>query len=412
MDAIKSVVGLGKKEQEGQEPVSGVKGEGSAAQPYDAGNEGSSELGGKAAQHTDATSTTAQPAVDDKAAAAVDSTTTSGKSEQPIASAPVPAATSASGLNESETSKAPNSSESKKPLIGSPGWFKTAIPFGQRKDEAPKTSNEPQASAGAVGSGVTQKASEPETGLPPNHIGANVPNSTEPLDTPATSSPTFGETTSPISPTSGAVPEHREAAMHDTNPAPTTEHPQSSVVHQDAKMAAEQPSQYMSEGGPSQSSSSGGGLFSNPFGSSSKKIENDSPTEKRRLSREMPGNNPDRIPTAGGVRIGSVAYESRKSQDVRRSMSVSQPAIPDEDEEEPARATPAMSNVPSSLDSKTDTTAASSIPSATTPSTTSAVKSDEAPPRASLSPSEGRDHSRRKSIFDKVKEKLPGHHHK
>ncbi|KAK3653860.1 hypothetical protein LTR56_004270 [Elasticomyces elasticus] len=396
MEAIKSVVGLGKKEQEGQEPVSGVKGEGSAAQPYDAGNE-------------DATSTTAQPAVDDKAAAAVDSTTTSGKSEQPIESAPVPAATSASGLNESETSKAPNSSESKKPSIGSPGWFKTAIPFGQRKDEAPKTSNEPQASAGAVSSGVTQKASEPETGLPPNHIGANVPNSTEPVDTPATSSSTFGETTSPISPTSRAVPEQHEAAMHDATPAPTTEHPQSSVVHQDAKRAAEQPSQYMSEGGPS---SSGEGLFSNPFGSSSKKIENDSPTEKRRLSREMPGNNPDRIPTAGGVRIGSVAYESRKSQDVRRSMSVSQPAIPDEDEEEPARATPATSNVPSSLDSKTDTTAASSIPSATTPSTTSAVKSDEAPPRASLSPSEGREHSRRKSIFDKVKEKLPGHHHK
>ncbi|KAK5681911.1 hypothetical protein LTS10_006445 [Elasticomyces elasticus] len=399
MDAIKSVVGLGKKEQEGQEPVSGVKGEGSAAQPYDAGNE-------------DATSTTAQPAVDDKAAAAVDSTTTSGKSAQPIASAPVPAATPASGLNESETSKAPNSSGRKKSSIGSPGWFKTAIPFGQRKDEAPKTSSEPQASAGAVSSGVTQKSSEPETGLPPNHIGANVPNSTEPLDTTATSSSTFGETMSPISPTSGAVPGQREAAMHDKSPAPTTEYSQSSVVHQDAKRAAEQPSQYMSEAGPSQSSSSGGGLFSNPFDSSSKKIVNDSPTEKRRLSREMPGNNPDRIPTAGGVRIGSVAYESRKSQDVRRSMSVSQLAIPDEDEEEPARATPATSNVPSSLDSKTDTTAASSIPSATTPSTTSAVKSDEAPPRASLSPSEGRDHSRRKSIFDKVKEKLPGHHNK
>lgn len=39
MEAIKSAVGLGKKDQEGQEPVSGVKGEGTAAEPFDAGNQ-------------------------------------------------------------------------------------------------------------------------------------------------------------------------------------------------------------------------------------------------------------------------------------------------------------------------------------------------------------------------------------
>lgn len=38
METIKSAVGLGKKEQEGQEPVSGEKGAGTAVEPYDAGN--------------------------------------------------------------------------------------------------------------------------------------------------------------------------------------------------------------------------------------------------------------------------------------------------------------------------------------------------------------------------------------
>ncbi|CAK1361236.1 hypothetical protein CB0940_03371 [Cercospora beticola] len=41
-------------EQQGQEPVSGMTGEGTADQPYDAGNSEDSTLGGKAAQHTGA----------------------------------------------------------------------------------------------------------------------------------------------------------------------------------------------------------------------------------------------------------------------------------------------------------------------------------------------------------------------
>jgi hypothetical protein len=39
METLKSVVGLSKKTQEGQEPVSGVKGDGNAVEPYDAGNQ-------------------------------------------------------------------------------------------------------------------------------------------------------------------------------------------------------------------------------------------------------------------------------------------------------------------------------------------------------------------------------------
>jgi hypothetical protein len=38
MDTVKSAVGLGKKEEAGEEPVSGEKGEGTTAQPFDAGN--------------------------------------------------------------------------------------------------------------------------------------------------------------------------------------------------------------------------------------------------------------------------------------------------------------------------------------------------------------------------------------
>lgn len=41
-------------EQQGQEPVSGMTGEGTADQPYDAGNSEDSTLGGQAAQHTGA----------------------------------------------------------------------------------------------------------------------------------------------------------------------------------------------------------------------------------------------------------------------------------------------------------------------------------------------------------------------
>ena len=38
MDKLKGAVGMGGKDQEGQEPVSGAKGEGNAVEPFDAGN--------------------------------------------------------------------------------------------------------------------------------------------------------------------------------------------------------------------------------------------------------------------------------------------------------------------------------------------------------------------------------------
>lgn len=39
MDKLKSAVGIDKKDQEGQEPVSGATGEGTTAEPFDAGNQ-------------------------------------------------------------------------------------------------------------------------------------------------------------------------------------------------------------------------------------------------------------------------------------------------------------------------------------------------------------------------------------
>lgn len=38
MEAVKSAVGLGKKDEAGEEPVSGETGEGTTAAPFDAGN--------------------------------------------------------------------------------------------------------------------------------------------------------------------------------------------------------------------------------------------------------------------------------------------------------------------------------------------------------------------------------------
>lgn len=38
MDKVKEVIGLEKKDQEGQEPVSGKQGDTAAGQPFDAGN--------------------------------------------------------------------------------------------------------------------------------------------------------------------------------------------------------------------------------------------------------------------------------------------------------------------------------------------------------------------------------------
>ncbi|RMY46809.1 hypothetical protein D0865_09057 [Hortaea werneckii] len=133
MDAVKNVIGLGQKTQEGQEPVSGQQGSGTAGEPFDAGNkEDNPELGGKVPQTTDSNQVTgdvsSQPATGPSAA-------TSGKSEQP------------SGTTEAETSKAQTSesnTDSGRPAIGSADWFKTAVPLGKR-DEDSKTGEEGEA---------------------------------------------------------------------------------------------------------------------------------------------------------------------------------------------------------------------------------------------------------------------------
>ncbi|KAK1061914.1 hypothetical protein LTR74_010706 [Friedmanniomyces endolithicus] len=439
MEALKAAVGLGKKEQSGQEPVSGVKGTGTAAEPYDSGNQEDPEMGGKAAQDMDTSKVPGQSSVDDKIAGAADSATTSGKSEEPVASHGVPEATYASvpAANESETSKAFSSSEGGNQAIGSPGQPNTAIPFRERQgDEGAGQSFPSQATTGATDHGAVTETSETQSGLPPNHLGANVPAEigTEPVDTFATN-----ESTSKgiMTPSHAPTPAHvSEAAMRDTTPSPSTAHPQLSTADQDAKTAAEQPRQYIAETNPASqqqqtapSTSTGGALFSNPFTpSSNKNLDTDSPAsslEKRRLSREAYGSNPNAIPTAGGKRVGSVAYEQR------RSMSLSQPSVSEVREEGEGRggmtgvdevggAGAGMSGVSevSEVQRAPETMAAGTewgVPTNFTPfspNAAAAIKRDEAAPRASSStPGEGEEPSKRKGIFGKVKEKLPGHHH-
>ncbi|KAK1035887.1 hypothetical protein LTS16_014153 [Friedmanniomyces endolithicus] len=418
MDALKAAVGLGKKEQSGQEPVSGVKGSGTAAEPYDSGNQEDPDLGGKAEQETDTSRIPGESAVDDKIAGAADSTTTSGKSGAPVTSHGVPEAAyeSVPAANESETSKALSSSESGNQAFASSGQSSSAIPFRERQgDEGAGQSFPSQATTGATDHGAVTESSETQSGLPPNHLGANVPAEigTEPVDAPPSNQPTFRDTMSP------STPAHiSEAAMHDTTPAPGTAHPQLSTADRDAKQAAEQPRQYIAETNPASqqqqtapSTSTGGALFSNPFSPSSNNNNNnnltvDSPAsslEKRRLSREAYGSNPHAIPTAGGKRVGSVAYEQR------RSMSLSPPLVSDVREEEDGQGRGGMGGVNevgdagagmsevSKVQRAPETMAAGTewgVPTNFTPfspSGAATVGTDEAPPRASLSPSgEGR----------------------
>ncbi|TKA44830.1 hypothetical protein B0A54_03120 [Friedmanniomyces endolithicus] len=421
MEALKAAVGLGKKEQSGQEPISAMKGTGTAAEPYDSGNQEDPELGGKAAQETDSSGIPGQPSVEDKVAGATDSTTTSGKSEEPVASHTVPEAASASypAANESETSKAFSSSGGGDQAFGSSSQSNPAIPFRERQDDVGAGhSVPPQATSGAGDHGAVTESSETQSGLPPNHLGANVPAEigTGPVDTSQTNQSTSKGTMTP----SHAAPPAQigEEAMYDTTPAPSTAHPPLSTADQGAKTAVEHPQQYIAETHPASqqqqttpSTGGSGALFSNPFTpSTNKSLDTDSPAsslEKRRLSREAYGSNPNAIPTAGGKRVGSVAYEQR------RSMSLSQPSVSDVREEgEGGGGWRWLMKVraPETMAAGTEW----GVPTNFTPFSPGAaagVESDEPAPRASLSPpGEGGEPGKRKGIFDKVKEKLPGHH--
>lgn len=75
MEKIKDAIGLGAMGREGQEPVSGEQGAGTATEPYDAGNrEDHPALGGKDSKETDGHQMTG----DASTTAAADSATSSG----------------------------------------------------------------------------------------------------------------------------------------------------------------------------------------------------------------------------------------------------------------------------------------------------------------------------------------------
>ncbi|KAK4553917.1 hypothetical protein LTR86_009092 [Recurvomyces mirabilis] len=445
METLKAVVGLGKKEQEGQEPVSGVQGEGSGVEPYDAGNSAESDLGGKAPQHTDATQAIDQPSVTH--ATPADEATSSGKSEAP-AHAPEPALASTattSPPSTSETSKANNSETISKPSIGSPGWFMTALPLGKRKPEetaaeqpattehegasnAVQTGTGIAAGAGAVaGAGATAgvahekyEANQSSIGLPPNHLGSDVPAAPEaelavaPVQEEATSN------------TATVLPEKQHITPATTGVATTA---QDDVTDQATQSAAHPATNATTTSKGSEAPDKSGGLFSNPFGSNKredmavpqtpKQAQQETPKQKE--PREMHGSNPSAIPTAGGVPLGAAASEDRrKSRDVRRSMSVQPDDIPEADERTAANtAANADVGISSKFVEGTPATAeAPTIPGAgqhsfgtvgAAPTSTvpaSSATSSSATPEKLGSPEAGEEKHRKRSIFSKVKEKI------
>ncbi|KAK3680218.1 hypothetical protein LTR78_000596 [Recurvomyces mirabilis] len=447
METLKAVVGFGKKEQEGQEPVSGVQGEGSGVEPYDAGNSAESELGGKAPQHTDATPAIDQPSVTH--ATPADETTSSGKSEAP-AHAPEPALASTattSPPSTSETSKANNSETNSKPSIGSPGWFMTALPLGKRKPEekavgqpaatdhegasnAVQTETGMAAGAGAVaGAGAAagvahekHEANQTSIGLPPNHLGSDVPAAPEaelavaPVHEGATSN------------TATAVPETQHITPATTGVATTAQDDVTDQATQSAAQPATNTTTTTITKGNEVPDKSGG-LFSNPFGSNKREDmavpqtpkQAQQGTPKQKEPREMHGSNPSAIPTAGGVPLGAAASEDRrKSRDVRRSMSVQPDDIPEADERTAAN-TAANADVGMSSKFVEGTPATAEAPTiagaehqsagivgagATSNVPASSATSSSATPEKLGSPEAGEEKHRKRSIFSKVKEKI------
>jgi hypothetical protein len=279
METIKSVLGYGTtKADEGQEPVNGEQGAGNAVDPYDHGNSEEPSLGGEAAQDTSLASSdgqsglaandtsfpiptpqpseqypTAQSKVEDNTPAHASSgqskdasladvlalpsanSTTGGSStfahDTSSTSAPTIGNASSALINtpavdSTPASELPADEPKKSSIIGSSGWFKTALPLGQSKPAtdtskstpaateqeqsttsanpiAAATSSEPSVAPATAPTPTQEETREPELShadLPPNHLPTNVPEG-ESTDlehtTGATSFPTTASTSSP-----------------------------------------------------------------------------------------------------------------------------------------------------------------------------------------------------------------------
>ncbi|KAK5119028.1 hypothetical protein LTR62_000239 [Meristemomyces frigidus] len=447
METIKAAMGFGQKDQQGQEPVSGAKGAGDAMEPYDLGNEENPELGGEAPQHTsDPAQTTSEAATADLQPAD-EATTTSGKSEAHVpepafdsaaspSTATHPAATHSAATTPATTSmpitsetpkesNSDNNTTTAKPSIGSAAWFATAMPVGSRKTEE-KAVEQPQSAVGGTEqervagqaptiAGVTpgvggiavtgattgssraaDDVAKPDTPLPPNHLGNNVPAAPEAVVSSAPAIPTHATCMASEQP-----PPAPASTSYLESPRPiTTDRAPSTVAPTDTTTPTK-----ASESVPTQPQS--GALFSNPFGSDTSKDmatpqtnskQQPAPPPETKETQDLRGSNPKAIPMAGGVPLGAYASEERrKSRDVRRSISVQPEDAPEADEQ-------TMANTAANADGGSPARVA--VPAPAEPATPGAP--DTAPSSSMVdSPASGSGGKEKKrGLLSKMKEKI------
>ena len=223
--------------------------------------------------------------------------------------APGPETTAASGKSETPASTTASPSESKdtakKSGIGSSGWFKSAVPFGKRKS-VDKCKSKQSSSPQPASAGAEQSADKQGAHLPPNYLGVNVPSGTSDdladLNTQAPGQNKLDAMSSPAEPSS-------------------------SSQANDSVMAAS--AEGVNSGSTSQrsGSASGGGHPVGQLRGSRASIA--APAGQRIFNPHA--TNPGRIPTAGGVAVGSKQFETRRQS--RVSASDIQQSLPKLDKE-------------------------------------------------------------------------------
>ncbi|KAK4632858.1 hypothetical protein CLAFUR0_03551 [Fulvia fulva] len=159
------------KSQSGQEPISGSQGKGTAGEPFDQGNqEDKSDLAGKAPQHTGS----AELAPSSSLPPDESLQSSSNTPQQSIKPQGV-----STGEIGSDTKQTP-APLTKKPTIGSSGWFTNANPFARKasvSEVAAEDNVDPKAKepSGEQSSEGAEKTDLEGKDLPPNHPGADVP---------------------------------------------------------------------------------------------------------------------------------------------------------------------------------------------------------------------------------------------
>lgn len=433
MEKIKDAIGFGSKFQEGQEPVSGEQGAGTATEPYDAGNrEGMHGIPSipmpLIGPYTDGQYQTIRPSAakllkrqvtsltlisetrlvltlrmiidadqmtgDALTTAAPDSATSSGKSELLPSSTADNETITAETSSPKEIDKCDSDGNTEKPVVGSSGWFKTAMSIRKRKEDGLADNNE---------------EAEAMNKTPPNHIGKNASlghgkdttkkdEENEPeqqsSSKPATAADAAGgNITSVFSSLNPFAPSYeKEAAKASSEVGDANE----DNPARPAKIAGQKenvvPVQSVSE---DLEETSEAPICPKPDkGKGKAKLMNDPPP------REARGSNPSAIPLAGGKPVGSGALDRRRS--------VALGAIPDGSmmrDPETARNTtntgkaePKSGDVPNG--GPRDSAAATVSPEAAS-STRGGASSTASP--SSIAGDGEKKAGRRRSVIDKVK---------